>query len=135
MLKNIAVTTVLAAALCAAPAMAGDGGSFKALQKVAGVTAMSNHELSKVEGGVIQFGNYPITLNTPDLNSYLNEVLLTQLGVGGRTPLVVRSYLDVDVSVSENPLPWGGLGIGINLVPVHQILTKSFRCGGAGCTP
>jgi hypothetical protein len=123
LMRLILVVTITAATT---PAGAADRVAFHAMAKLHGTVPMSNQELSHVEGSKILFGsvNQPLYYNS--ISAYLNEVLLTLLGVGGRTPLTTSTSLRTFVTA----LPTGGIAVLIE--PDTHILVKNFYC--VGCT-
>jgi len=123
-MKVLVGTLVAAIALCTVPAMAGDGGKFKAMSKVAGAKALSSHELSQVEGGDLVFGHTPVTIPSLTISNFLNEVLLTQLGVGGRSPVLVTTQVQTILT----SLPGGG--VNVSLQPHTFVLAKDLTCSG-----
>jgi len=106
--------------------LGGDKVTMRAIAKIDGALPMSDDELSKVEGSKLFFGSINQPLYYTSISAYLNEVLLTLLGVGGRSP--IATYTTVSRVVT--PLPAGG--ITVLLEPSTFVLVKNFSC--VGCT-
>jgi len=118
--------TILAIALFACVATAGGPEGFSALSKVQDVSMLTNQELSEVEGSALIFGSITTPLYYESISAFLDEVLLTLLGVGGRSP--IATYTTVSTIVT--PLPAGGISVGVQ--PNTFILVKNLTC--VGCT-
>lgn len=124
MYRAVIIVFALAVAFATTPGMASDAGSFKAMSKIAGAKAMSNHELSQIAGADLVFGHTVAPIFTPSISNFLNEVLLTQLGVGGRSPVLVTTRVQTILTA----LPGGGVNIALE--PHTFILAKDLTCVG-----
>jgi hypothetical protein len=118
--------TILFLALFISAASAGTLERFQALSNVQNASLLTNQELSEVEGSALVFGSINTPLYYASISAFLNEVLLTLLGVDGRSP--IATYTTVSTTVT--PLPTGGVSIGLQ--PNTFILVKNLFC--VGCT-
>ena len=127
-MKRLAITglTIFTTVLLASAAMADSGKKFSALAKVRGVSLLTNQELSEVEGSALIFGSVNTPLYYDSISAFLSEVLLTLLGVDGRSPIATHTT----VRTVFSPLPGGGISVGIQ--PDTFILVKNLTC--VGCT-
>ena len=118
--------TILTVALYASVATAHGPEEFSALAKVQDASLLTNQELSEVEGSALIFGSVNTPLYYDSISAFLDEVLMTLLGVGGRSP--IATYTTVRAVFS--PLPGGGISVGVQ--PDTFILVKNLSC--VGCT-
>lgn len=118
--------TILTIVLFANPAMADGLEGYSALAKVQDASMLTNQELSEVEGSALIFGSVNTPLYYDSISAFLDEVLLTLLGVGGRSPIATHTT----VRAVFSPLPGGGISVGIQ--PDTFILVKNLSC--VGCT-
>jgi len=123
-MKSVTLSLAVALSLLALPAWAASSGSFHAMAKVSAASALSSDELSAVEGGIVVFGpnSFLTPVFTGSSNTFLNQVLAQQLGLGA--PVFVSS---------TNLIPGFNPATGqFSFTPVHRIQVNTLVC--VGCT-
>jgi hypothetical protein len=124
-MKSLTIALAIAAVMVTVPAWAASSGSLHAMANVSGASALTNDELSAVEGGIVVFGpgSFFTPVFTSSSNTFLNRVLAQQLGIGPDPVFVSNTTLTPSIN----------LGTGaITLTPTHRIQVNTLFC--VGCT-
>ena len=124
--KLMASVTGLALLVSMGPLDVGGSEPLRAVSMVQDATLLDDRQMGEVEGSALIFGSVNTPLYYDSISAFLDEVLLTLLGVGGRSP--IATYTTVRAVFS--PLPGGSISIGIQ--PDTFILVKNLSC--VGCT-